>query len=90
MTVPPDVQRQVDQELLRLAENAETVMGGNDTLRLHHCRNGTWLFVGAAITAAAIGLARLNPWLVGTLMFVAGIALNELEERRLRAKAATG
>lgn len=88
MSVPDRIQRKADEELLRLAQDAEDVMGSDDLPGRHHCRRGTWLFVGAAVAAAAMGLLRLNPWLVGGLMLAAGYVLNELEARRLKARIA--
>jgi hypothetical protein len=77
-----------DDELRQLAEAGVKVLGTDEqvlSLFEHHCRNGTWLFVGASASALIIGLTSIEPWwTIGGALFI-GWAINEREARKIKA-----
>lgn len=80
---------EADDKLQKLAEAGVKVLGTNEQilpLFEHHCRNGTWFFIGAGVAALVVAFAPVGPWwtIVGALCI--GYAINEWEARKIRAR----
>lgn len=75
--------------LKKLADAGVEVLGDDEKIAPsfeHHCRNGTWFFLGAT---GALALANLTPITVGWIVAIAlvvGWAINEREARKTRAQ----
>ena len=75
-------------DLEDLANAAVEVMGPSESLLEHHCRPGTWLFIGGAIAVAIMAATHLGFWWVALILFALGWAANEREERQIKARLA--
>jgi hypothetical protein len=77
------------EEQRKLAEAGVKILGTNrDLAHLteHHCRHGTWLFIGAAIAALTVRYTPLGPWWVCGIAILIGWGINEWEARKIRSR----
>jgi hypothetical protein len=77
------------EKLRKLAKAGIKVLGTNrDLAQLteHHCRHGTWLFVGAAAAAIIVSLTPIGPWWTSGVAVLVGWGINEWEARKIRAR----
>jgi hypothetical protein len=72
-----------EDDLRKLAEAGVEVLGDSAVALEHHCRNGTWLFVGSLIPIVALWTLHISPgWLIPGTLFL-GYILNEQERRQI-------
>lgn len=75
--------------LKKLADAGVEVLGDDERIAPlfeHHCRNGTWLFIGATGALALASLASIGFGWIVAIALVVGWAINEREARKIRAK----